>query len=241
MSYLFTKADTDWLWRAEPYAAFPFTVAFKFKPNDVGATQRLGGGGTSGYPGHMVAEITDEGATFATQGSVQGASASDTGPVGATGDAFGAWHSVVFGTATSGDSRRIVVDGGSAVEDASPDVGTTAHVLYTIGTRYANSVKSGLHFDGYLAEVAFWQVLLSEAEMQAYCADGALASDIQTANLVSWLRFIEDTLVDEVDAVTWTVGAGSPVWDADHPAGYGGGGGIAPLALYHQRHHNRAA
>jgi len=124
-----------------------------------------------------------------------------------SGYAAGSWQHAC-GVWTADDSRSVYLDGGSkGTNTASKTVtGITQMLVGRYGANY---------FDGKLAELAVWDVALSDAEV-ANLAAGTNPTSVQADHLVGYWPLLTDAN-DDIGSNNLTL-AGSPDFDAeDHP------------------------
>lgn len=135
----------------------------------------------------------------------------------------------------AGDSDRdvYIVDSTQTTNSAVTNALTAVMDEITVGT---SSVDSGT-FDGLVAEVAIWDVAISVADVDSFCA-GDAASGINSANLLGYwpLDVDQATHPDESgNGGPSLVENGGIVFSADHPTITEPGAGITPLAAkYYQ-------
>lgn len=106
------------------------------------------------------------------------------------------WHHIV-GTCASATSRAVFLDGGNKGTDTT-NVGTvTGHDKHSIGMARDGSPSGPT--DGYIAEVAVWNVVLSDAEA-AILALGYWPPYVRPANLLAYWPLLGN-LSPEIDRV----------------------------------------
>lgn len=205
--------------------AYPFTIGAKLKHRATGVTDNIGGAGATGFANRAYMRVnSDETAGAVSQGNV--ATSGNPNSTSTLAGDGSTWQSVVvvFNSATD---RRIYVDGADKQTNTT-NVGSVVLNRMAWGSYYYNGAWSSAYIDALMCELVVWSVALSDAEVAAFDADGAMADDVNS-NVLSWLRGFESgNLDDEVDAVTWSTNGGTPAYDADHAPGYSAGTTVTP-------------
>lgn len=186
----------------------PLTLACFFKPNaapDANGLVSLSSGSTARYSLENV---------NAAQSTLKASSVNSSGTVrSATGAAWtaGAWNHGA-GTLTSSASKCFINGtGGSAGLSAHNLTGLLSKT--TIGCSYSAGSRFNF-FDGLLAQVAIWSMVLSDAEIASLAA-GTLPSAVQAGNLVFYAPLTGGTAIDTITGNPLTVSGA--VSSADAP------------------------
>lgn len=145
------------------------------------------------------------------------------------------WHAGTLVTPANND-RRLYVDGGNKRTHPIPSARTPTGVQNAVIGAYksgAGGATLGGYWSGDLAEVAIWNVALSDAEVLDLYSGGTggigkSPALVQSANLVAyWKLLAADSNIDYAGANDMTA-VGSP-GDDTHPAIDYGGGGASPI------------
>ena len=188
MARFFNDASQEYLeLDSAPITATPFTMACWFNSNDIGANQGLMWLGDKDVADHywaMLANGAGGGDPIAFQAVAGGGAAN---AVTSTGFSADTWHHAC-GVAVSAIDRAVFIDGGSRGTNVTSRTPLNADRI-TIGG-LGDSTPT-LYMSGAIAEAAFWNVALSDAEV-ALLAKGFSPLFIRPQNLVAYWPLIRD-------------------------------------------------
>ncbi len=209
MSRNFTRADNDDLKASStPVTAAPFTISSWSKTDTDTTTDdycivQLQDDGASNSYFRMNADGSGSSGVFSfgaahPGGSLQMARSSVIPTVGT-------WYNVVGVERTIND-REVFVDGGNSGTNTSSRTPTNIDSV-AIGRELDTSAADS--WDGDIAEVAIWNVALTNAEI-AILAAGYSPLFVRPQNLVMYIPLIRDNDNDIVGGVSFAVASGSP-------------------------------
>jgi hypothetical protein len=206
MSYLFDGVDDALTVASAPATAVPLTISVWFKSDSATVTQVAACLGIDASTSHQFRVV----AAGATGGDpVQAATTQVSGSLATSTSGYspGTWHHGC-GVFAAANSRAAYIDGGSKGTETTSR--TPVGINATFVGRRSDSVQ---FFDGRIAEVAVWNVALSDAEV-ALLAGGDLPTTIQAGNLVAYWPLLDDANDDVGARHLSVIGA---TLDADHP------------------------
>jgi hypothetical protein len=214
MSYKKTNSN-DYLYSTtRPVTAYPFTISIWFKTPGVTNNQVLGAIDipiASGYKILGTLEASggvgsDPLRAYTYNGSSFGIAVTSSGFSANT------WTHAC-GVFTSTTSRDAYIDGGSKGSDTTSIVGDSSDFVLT--RRRRNAAVGDMDSNSFIAEVAVWDVALSEANI-ASLAGGTAASSVDSGNLIAyWPLTTVTTNEDQVGSNDLT--ENGFLYDADHP------------------------
>ena len=228
---LVLNGTTQYLKRTStPITDVPVTISCWFQSDSVTASQALASledGVNEFYLLQAAGAIAGD--------PVRAMSYSGTWRVAATttGYSAGTWTHALGIFAADNDRRAFISGGSKGTESTAEDVAAASYIM--VGA-YKASVPTGF-FDGKLAELAMWNLALSDANAASLAA-GVLPTAIEAANLIGYWPLFDDANDDKGTANLTEIG--SPSYDtADHPESYvelaasggGTGGGSAAMQI----------
>jgi len=226
---LVLNGTTQYLKRTStPITDVPVTISCWFQSDSVTASQALASledGVNEFYLLQAAGAIAGD--------PVRAMSYSGTWRVAATttGYSAGTWTHALGIFAADNDRRAFISGGSKGTESTAEDVAAASYIM--VGA-YKASVPTGF-FDGKLAELAMWNIALSDANAASLAA-GVLPTAIEAANLIGYWPLFDDANDDKGTANLTEIG--SPSYDtADHPESYvelaasGGGTGSGSAAM----------
>lgn len=201
-----------------------FTVAFWIKTDDNTSDQMimdyfLGSDAANHRYESMYRGAVDDVARCVQNGSGGGASTNDSSNAMTDGN----WHHVVCGFSAS--DRYVMLDGdwanrGTSTASRTTTAPDTLHFLATDG--------GGSRFNGYLAEICWWNTLLSQTDAESLYTSsetGVAPETVQSANVAANWPLLTTTTVNDQTGSKHLTNNGSMTFSATHPTITGRGGG----------------
>lgn len=175
------NGSSQYLERTSSLTFLPLTISVWFKTNSTTTAQTLvAQSATTAQGRHTFYIDTDSKLKAATVdssglfGSIAASSASVTTD----------WnHGVAYFASNS--SRTVYLNGTGASATTSPSPTVSSQNRFNIGCRYAASTTPGVYFNGLLAEVAVWNVQLTDAEILSL-SKGTHPFSIRLASLFAY-------------------------------------------------------
>lgn len=190
------------------------TMALWFKASSLPADARAlasiyNSSGAAHYLMHWLrGDHTPKAPAFRGSGSASGEAEFGSAP------STGAWHCVVGTINGATGVMTVVLDSGTKVSaTVSPDA-------VGINTCAIGAFNDSYYFDGLIAHVAIWDIVLADAD-QSSLASGTAPSSIQSANLIHYWPFTEDHGSTEPDHGTGNSTltlTNSPTYSTDNPS-----------------------
>lgn len=189
MAYALNLADQYLYGNAAPASSAPLTLFARTNPTVVNTGQVVLSVGTSGTGTHRwaLAHSNQGSGQVAMQAISSGSAAAQSGASAVT---AGSWQSCV-GVEDSSASREVLVDAVSKATDGTSSSPTGTNAIY-VGVRNSNGL--GFFAGGAIADVAVWNVALTDAEI-ASLAKGFSPRRIRPQSLVFYaplLRNLQD-------------------------------------------------
>lgn len=209
-----------------------FTVAFWIKTSDNTSDQMImdyylaSDAANHRYEALYRGSATDA-ARCTQNGTGGGANSNDTSNTMTDGN----WHHVVCGFSAA--DRYVMLDGdwanrGSSTASRTTTAPDTLSLLATDG--------GGTRFNGYLAEVCWWNTLLSQTDAESLYTSsetGVAPETVSSANVASNWPLTTTTTVNDQTSTKHLTNNGTGTFSATHPTITGRGGSTAtPLYYY---------
>lgn len=234
MSRAFVRANSDYLnFASAPASGTPLTIAC-WAQRDLDATAlvlaAIGVNDTSGNYHHI--EINTDGRCRART-SNNGSNVSAFSGSG-SGVALDTWAHFA-GVFTSATSRAAFINGGSKGTNSSSSTPTGTFNGVAIGRTMAGTRN---YHSGLLAEVAIWDIALSDAEV-ATLATGVKANTVQSGNLVFYAPILgNDSPEPELVTSGSVTVNGTTAEPSDHPVDWSESNIAAISHYYNQMRQN---
>lgn len=207
MAMAFASASTEYLDSGTVVTAMPLTMACHFYITTEQFQNILHLGDADQWDGWVIYQ-SGAGASYTLKtepGLAESAAAPSTN----------AWHTAVAVHRSTTD-RSLWLDGTEYNDTSNQNPAPSGIDTGCIGAALDDTNSPYSPFDGYIAEVAFWDVALDDAEIAAYDA-GVSPALIRPGSLVSYVPLVRDSggVIDR-KGIAWTIN-GTPT-DSAHPA-----------------------
>ena len=201
------NGTTEYYQNSAVLASPPMTFAAWFNCDQNTGAEGIVATGQPGSTDYHVLQVNGNvGGDPIRAGSSTGTFRSATSSTGYT---VGQWHHGAASFDSSSPYRQVWLDGGSKGTDTSANVATTPTVT-EIGRRPSGSP---VEFNGRIAEVGIWDVVLTDAEV-AMLAAGFAPPFVRPESLVCYVP-LDGAFID-VKGGNWTEN-GTPNHDDSHP------------------------
>ena len=218
MAFNFVAASSQYLGiTTMPFTAYPFTIAALFNANDATQNQIIVGFGV-GTGTRPVVVLYSAGAVANDPVRLQVGNNDNTVNINvdtSTGYTVNNWFAA-GGVGANTSSTTASIDGVFGTTNTTTVTGSIAPNQMAIGWLWRNVAFTAPHFDGLIAEVAVWNVGLTEDETKSL-AKGFKPTRVRPQSLVFYAPLVRD-LQDLRGAVTITNNNTATV--ADHPRVY---------------------
>lgn len=210
MAYQFASASTQYLSASAPVTAAPFTIAAWAQRTTINVNQAVASlNQNSGTNRWVLYFDTSNKINFFVNDSGGFAQASSTTSANST----GVWYHTAAVEASASDHRVFLNGGGKGTSTTSRSPASINAV--NIGNDRNSNTNTSL-MNGLIADVAIWNVALSDAEV-ASLAKGFSAKTVQPGNLVFYAPLVRE-LIDYSGSLTITNNNTATV--ANHPRIY---------------------
>jgi hypothetical protein len=204
------------------YQNYPFSISLWFKTSNITSAQGLGFIGSSTWDtnsSHSYNYLYTRGADAGDPVSATVKNGLTTERIDTTtGFSANTWYHVL-GVFNSDTDRRVYINGSSKAT-GSTNINGARDTQY-VGIGRVSSITTE-DFTGKIAEVAVWSSALSDANAVSL-AGGALATEVDAANLESYWPLYDDPNSDAGNTSTNFTEYGSPSYDTnDSPLGESG-------------------
>lgn len=213
MSYDF-NGSSDYLREASAVvSSFPFSMACWFRSADAAAVQYMIGVFASGSDDNYAALIAVGSVAGDPVWAVKRGGGSPTNAVSVAGYSAGTWHHAC-GVFVSATVHHLFFDG---VKSTAPTGANTPSGLNRSSVGVLDRLSITGYFNGLLAECAWWNIDLTDANAGAL-AKGVAPIKVRPQSLVRYRPLIRDTN-DRKSSATMTAG-GAPAAAGTHPRIY---------------------
>ena len=213
------NGSSQYLYRAEALvAAVPHTMVGWYKTDTLTVDQGIAfvGNNDSDEEYHVLAAAGNQAGDYLTNNIRDGDAALNEFANTAIAYSTGVWqHGAAVCTSTT--SRDVYINGGS--KGSATTEGTVSITDFAVGCLFRDSIT--WYFSGNVAEVAIWDIALTQSEI-AQLAAGAAPTTIQSGNLKGYWDLLSDATDKSGNSKNLTA-VGSPTYSADHPVAGAGG------------------
>ena len=210
MALSFNSATPDYIYRDAPVTGYPFSISAWVYTIDVPANRVwVSLNDTASDNNNFIGYLGTNSVAFFFIQNV-GTTQTSAGPA----LSLNTWYHICIVEETSGN-HNMVVNGNSygvSISERTP----SSIDRYAIGIRA--DLTPDLPHNGYIAEVALWNVTLTFGEMKIL-SQGFSPMFVRPQKLLSYLPLINDNNIDLIDNKIWTT-SGSPGIETHPPITY---------------------